>query len=222
MSSLDRLYSELTIKTGISRVRDTRLERIAMDRALEVRWHQGLILNAANPIEHEWNQLKARVYPWQVGPGATENVTWHYYPPNWADPIDAAVDATLPDGSKVGWWNSDAHRAQLLDTRWTHWGHGVYFEDTPLGARRWYFATVFAEELVPLEQTVLDMDGGRTVGFHFTAAGTVIHRQSRVLPASEVRVDEISHIPGRGMYFHLASRPMKGYWISSERFTDEF
>lgn len=215
VSDLDRLYTLLDAKTGIGRVRDVRLERIAADRALEMRYQQGTTYDPTNPIVHERAQLQARVYPWQTIDGVTENATWHYYPPSWADPIEAAVDAILPDGTQVGWWNSDVHRDQLLDTRWTHWGHGIHFEDVSSGARRWYFMTVFASDLPPLAPAVIYLQPGKYACHHLTADGTSIHRSFRnVTAVIETIIDDRMQVPGRGPMIHLTGKPLKTRWIA--------
>jgi hypothetical protein len=225
VSPLDRLYDMLTERVGFTRIRDVRLEKIAADRALEMRHHQGLIYNNSNPILHQMNQLRARVYPWQDADGTTENATWHYYPPTWVDPIDAAVDWTFPDepqygdlaGDSIGWWNSTVHRSQLEDTRWTHWGHGIYYEDTGLGARRWYFITVFAAPMKDLTASNITMAPGKYIGFDFTADGKVIQKHYRTLATdTPAAFDERMHVPGYGPMFHMASKPMRNRWVKDD------
>lgn len=214
-SNLTRLYTDLTAKTGITRKRDVRLERIAADRALELRHGLGLSQEPGEEIEHDPDQLKARVWPWQASPRVTENAAWHYYPPSWVDPIDAAIDATLPDGTKVGWWNSPIHRQQLENPAYTYWGHGIYFEDVPGEARRWYFITVFAADMEGLEVVKTDLPAGKMLAYHLTADGKVIHRASRNFQTErEVGFDDRMQVPGRGAMIHLVGRtPLSTYWL---------
>lgn len=222
-SNLDRLYSLLEAKTGIKRVRSTLLERVAMDRALEMRYQQGLTFDSNNPLQHEMDQLKARVYPFQQTNHVTENIAWHYYPPDWVDPIEGVIEHTFPAdaqygdlaGKSVGWWNSTIHRQQLEDTRYTHWGNGIHFEDPPGTHRRWYFVTVLAQPLEgpPVANRVLP--AGKNIGFHLTASGKVIHRQTRTLKeATWVTYDDYHHIPGGGLMYHLATGPLRRRWVS--------
>jgi hypothetical protein len=225
-SDLNRLYSMLTEKTGIERYRDVRLEKIAAERALEMRYQQGLLFDSDNPIQHEPYQLRARVYPWQDTDGVTENALWHYYPPTWVDHIQAAVDFTFPDdpetygssaGLSIGWWNSNIHRDQLLDTRWTSWGNGIYYEDTNLGARRWYFITVFASDLDDLNTKEITLTPALYFAYHLTADGKTIHKARKAFSAdTSVLVDDRAHIPGRGPMFHLASTSLRHRWIADD------
>ncbi len=216
VSNLDRLYALLEAKTGISRIRDVRLERLAAQRALEMRYQQGLTFHATNPIVHQPDQLRAAVYPWQGVPGVTENATWHYYPPSWVDPIDAAVDATLPDGTVIGWWNSPVHHDQLIDIRWTAWGNGIYYEDPPDGsARRWYFITVLADTMTQLATTNILLKAGKHYGYHLTADGKSINRRARTLKVDTPGlIDDRQHIPGRGPMVHMADAPLNHRWLA--------
>lgn len=224
-SNLDRLYEMLEEKTGITRIRDVRLEKIAADRALEMRLHQGLIYNPNNPIEHEMLQVRARSFPWMTDDRATENAAWHYYPPNWVDPIQGAIEWTFPDdpevygdlaGQSVGWWNSTPHRSQLMDTSYTHWGHGIHFEDTSLGARRWYFITVFAQPMAPLTTRTVTLLADQHIGYHLTADGQVIHKQyTKLTSPTPATVDDRMQVPGRGPMIHLTGgKPMNTRWVS--------
>ena len=83
-SNLDRLYETLTAKTGIMRIRDVRLERLAMQRAYEMRIDQGLTHEQGEEIHHQFPQIQSAVWPWQGHPPTdqsytvTENATWHY------------------------------------------------------------------------------------------------------------------------------------------------
>ena len=227
VSNLDRLYVELTTKVGFTRIRDVRLERIAMDRALEMRYQQGLTYSSGNPIEHQPYQLRARVYPWQDADGTTENATWHYFPPTWVDAITAAIDYTFPNdpatygdyaGQSVGWWNSTIHKSQLLDTRWTHWGMGIHFEDTSLGSRRWYFITVFAAPMDGLEVKNITVPIGKLTGYDLTAEGDIIAKHYTTLiqdvPAT---IDDRANVPTFGPMVHMASRPLKNTWVKENR-----
>jgi hypothetical protein len=227
-SDLDRLYTMLTEKVGFARVRDVRLEKIAADRALEMRIHQGLLFDPNNPLidAHERNQISARVYPWEPVDGVTENLTWHYYPPSWVDPIEAAVGYTFPNepevygmsaGAAVGWWNSDIHRSQLLNTRWTHWGMGIYYEDTSLGARRWYFTTVFATPMDELATRTVTLLAGKQFGFDLTADGKQIHRHIRTLTTNTTaQIDDRAQVPGFGPMIHMASQPLNDRWVRDD------
>lgn len=149
-SDRERLYSLLSALPDVpARKRDARLEKIADDRALEAYYEVGI--SGAAPITHPLPQLFARMYPLQ-GPtakGVWENALWHYYPPLWVDPIAAIVDATLPDGTKVGWWNSQAHKDNLLNTAATSWGIGLYVQPVSSEAPRYYAITEFTEDLIP-------------------------------------------------------------------------
>lgn len=229
-SNLDRLNTLLTDKVGFSRVRDVRLDKIASDRALEMRYHQGLTYNKFNPILHQPIQLRARVYPWQSIDGVTENALWHYYPPTWVDPIQAAVDFTFPDdpatygeaaGTAIGWWNSTVHHDQLIDPRWTHWGHGIHWEDTSLGARRWYFITVFATALDPLPLRSVTLQATQHVGYHLTSDGRVIHRLTRnITTPTVVQIDDRAQFPQIGPMVHLASKPLRNRWLKDDERLD--
>jgi len=219
-SNLDRLYTMLTAKTGIMRIRDVRLERLAMQRAYEMRIDQGLTFDQGEQIAHEFPQIQAAVWPWQGHSPTdssftvTENANWHYYPSSWCDPIDAAIDCTLPDGTKVGWWNSPDHRKQLMDMRYTTWGHGLHFEDVEGGARRWYFITVFSTNMEELPVREVMLISGKRQGYHLSADGTTIHRQSRTLTIdTPVRIDDRQVFPGRGAMLHTASKPLNDRWI---------
>jgi hypothetical protein len=222
-SILNRLYDELTAKTNIMRIRDVRLERLAMARAYEMRIDQGLTFDQGEEIQHQFPQIQAAVWPWQGHPPTdpnytvTENATWHYYPESWCDPIDAAIDCTLPDGTKVGWWNSADHRQQLMDMRYSTWGHGIYFEDVDEGARRWYFITMFSTNLEPLTMTEVQLVSGRHVGFHLMADGRAIHRMGKNLLATvTVPIDDRQHIPGRGPMIHTSTAPLNDRWIADD------
>lgn len=224
-SNLDRLYTDLTALTGISRTRDVRLERIAADRALEMRHQQGLFFDPNDPIQHQFDQLRARIYPFQPVDGSTENNTWHYYPPQYVDPIDAAVGTTftMPDefGQEqeytVGWWNSAPHKSQLMDTRYTHWGHGIHFEDMVSGSRRWYFVTVFARDMEPLQARTIEIAAGKLIGFHLTADGQAIHKETRSFSSPRAgAIDDRMNVPGRGPMVHMATTPMKNYWLPDD------
>lgn len=142
-----RLYQRMTELTGITRIVDPRLEKIAEDRALEARYTVGV--DGAEGIPHPVNQLKARTWPLQgVFKGVWENALWHYYPELWVDPVEAAIDAQLPDGTKVGWWNSPTHKWNLQNDDATHWGLGIY-EELPYSNQgpRWYFICEFTKAL---------------------------------------------------------------------------
>jgi len=219
-SSLDRLYDMLTAKTNIMRIRDVRLERLAAQRAYEMRIDQGLTLDVGEEIHHQFPQIQAAVWPWQghapTDPDytVTENATWHYYPPSWCDPIDAAVDCTLPDGTKTGWWNSTIHRQQLMDMRYSTWGHGIYYEDVDEGARRWYFITVFSINMEALETREVTLLPARHNGFHLTATGEAIHKSTRVIKSpTPVLIDDRADWPGRGAMIHTASAPLNDRWL---------
>lgn len=215
----------LTAKVGFPRIRDVRLEKIAADRALEMRYQQGLVYNSNNPIQHEHYQISARVYPWQDANGTTENALWHYYPPTWVDHIVGAVDFTFPNdpqygelaGKPVGWWNSAIHKSQLLDDRWTHWGHGIYYEDTNIGARRWYFITVFAAPMTDLVTRNVTLSPGKYIGYHLTTDGKIIHKGSRTLVTdTPAAIDDRMNVPGFGPMVHLSSRPLIKRWIRDD------
>ncbi len=226
-SDLSKLYSMLTEKTGIERIRDTRLEKIAADRALEMRYQQGLVYNPNNPILHEHAQISARVFGWQTDKGVTENALWHYYPPTWVDHIVGAVDFTFPDdsatygdlaGQPVGWWNSPVHKGQLMDTRWTHWGHGIAYEDTTLGARRWYFITVFAKPMVDLSTRMITLKANvQHNGYHLTADGKIIHRGwKKYATPTTALVDDRMQVPGKGPMVHLVNTGLKTRWLADD------
>ncbi len=141
-----RLYSKMEQLTGIKRKIDPRLEKIADDRALEARFQVGT--TGSTPISHPVDQLKARTWPMQgTYKGVWENATWHYYPSTWVDPIDAMVDGTLPSGSKVGWWNSAAHKTNMMNPDATSWGLGIHVEPVPNMASRHYAITIFTKDL---------------------------------------------------------------------------
>jgi hypothetical protein len=142
-----KLYQRIEQLTGISRKIDPRLEKIAEDRALEARFQVGT--TGATPISHPLDQLKARTWPLQgTFKGVWENATWHYYPPVWVDPIDALIDAMLPDGTKVGWWNSQAHKDNLLNVDATTQGIGLFkVHIAPTMADRWYAIHIFTKDL---------------------------------------------------------------------------
>jgi hypothetical protein len=224
-SGLDRLYTQLTALTGIKRIRDVRLEKIAADRALELRRGLGLSAEPGEEISHDPDQLAARVWPWQPTPRVTENAAWHYFPPSWVDPIDAAVDYTFPDdpiygqyaGKSIGWWNSPIHKQQLENSAYTTWGHGIYFEDIPGASRRWYFITVFASDMEALELAGIGLLAGKHLGFHLSADGKVIHKVTRNFSAYQsATVDDRMHVPGKGPMLHLVGKPMNTYWIADD------
>jgi ribosome modulation factor len=149
-----KLYERIEALTGIKRKRDTRLEKIAEDRALEARYQVGI--SGTTPISHPIQQLQARTWPLQgTFKGVWENATWHYYPPTWVDPIDALIDGTLTntgipeiEGDKVGWWNSAPHKTNLLNPDATTYGIGLVKQEmTAPTAPRWYAITVFTKDL---------------------------------------------------------------------------
>lgn len=141
-----KLYNRIETLTGIKRKIDPRLEKIAEDRAIEARYQVGT--TGTTGITHPTNQLMARTWPLQGAfKGVWENATWHYYPATWVDPIDALIDATLPDGTKVGWWNSMAHKTNLINPEATTYGIGLHKVDLATGADRWYAITIFTKDL---------------------------------------------------------------------------
>lgn len=125
-----RLYSLLEEKTGIKRIIDPRLEKIADDRALEGFYEVGK--TGDTPISHPINQLKARTWPLQgTFKGVWENA--HWWNQAGIDQVQKAVDS---------WWESSVHHNNLMNTTATHWGMGIY-----VNGNAWYFITTFTKEL---------------------------------------------------------------------------
>ena len=141
------IYSKMEGLTGIKRKIDPRLEKIAEDRVLEARLQVGT--TGSTPIAHPIQQLMARTWPLQdATKGVWENALWHYYPASWVNPLDAIVDATLPDGGKVGWWNSPAHKTNLTNPDATTWGLALLKVSVgSVGTDRWYAITIFTKDL---------------------------------------------------------------------------
>ena len=214
MNHLDRLYTLLETSTGIKRNRDTRLELIAADRALEARFQVGTI--GATGIQHPVNQLLARTY--HLHPSNVTEVrevaTWHYYGPTQVDPIQALVDFTLSTG-KIGWMNSPEHEAILRNADLTTWGLGLHYEDVPDGNRRWYAIGVLTKTLRPLQARRFTVAGGDHTGYQFTAKGDVIGSKTvGIGPAGsgalyDVRVD----VPNKGPHLHVVNGAWRNYWL---------
>lgn len=124
-----RFLSLLTAATGINRTLDAKLGAEADERAFEA--YQQVGTNGTMQIVHPPQiERESRLGPEWAGKGVVELATWNYL---WRDPIQAAVNGLM---------GSPTHRNILLDTRFQHWGAGIYTwkgDGESEIARRWYF-----------------------------------------------------------------------------------
>lgn len=141
MTDLDRLYALITSETGITRIRDVRLEEKATERAFEARQQVGLNFtgtDADNIVHPSQLQCETRLGPEWINKGVGEIGNWLY---QWTDPIQALVRDEKNDGTPVGFMNSEEHAHVLTDTKYEHWGIGLY-DELPSGEseinRRYY------------------------------------------------------------------------------------
>lgn len=208
----DRLYDLMAERTGILRIRDSRLEAIAADRALEGRYAEGLVCVEPCEIQHPVSQLKARTFPIQgTLKGVWENTFWTYVAT--ADPYLAALDA---------WWDSPAHHANLMRTEATHHGLGVYFEDVAGGNRRWYFIQVLTKQLLPHPDAKrVRLEAGQHYGYRFHDDGSIAKTKGAVLAeATSYSVDRRQVIRGEA-FLHLKGGTFKEFWLPESSYRVE-
>lgn len=214
MSSLDRLYAELITASGVHRIRDTRLELVAMDRALEARYTVGT--EGSLGIPHPTAQLIARTYPHRAHTphGVHENAVWSYRDDWQADFVPRVVEA---------WMNSEAHRDNLLRVTDTHWGLGYHVEP-PTGSQtnsRIYVIAVLSEALRDIAPGSVVMQPGDHVGRQRTASGRFIAAAKVHLDsATTYEYDVRQYIPQQGPHYHLVSGPLKHYWVKTKKATE--
>jgi hypothetical protein len=207
MSNLDRLYTELITASGVHRIRDTRLEMLAMDRALEARYEVG----TGEPvfgIPHPIAQLVARTYPLRGVPihSVHENAVWNYQADWQQDFVPKVVEA---------WMTSQDHRDNLLRQSDTHWGLGFHIETVPgLTNKRFYVIAVFTTALSELPIRRVAFQAGTHFGQQYTANGSVIAKKTKVLGTPQGSdYDVRAEIPGRGPHLHIVNGMWKGYWL---------
>lgn len=206
-SQLDKLYDDLTAATGIARARDVRLERIAMDRALEARFQVGT--DGAALISHPINQLKARVFRLQDATASVhENAVWGYYN-EWQDgkAWNEVVEA---------WMSSPEHRANLMRATDTTWGLGYHHSPPGPGQTndRYYFILILTEDLWPVTPRYAIAKDAKHWGFQVTASGEIIGRKGVKLGYEErLLYDARADFPGIGPSLHAVSGTWDQYWV---------
>lgn len=205
-TKLDKLYADLTAASGVTRTRDVRLEKIAMDRALEAMFTVGTDGNAGIP--HPITQLQARTFPLQDPTAAVhENAVWDYSAEWQPDPWAMVTDA---------WMSSPAHLANLKRETDTHWGLGFHHEP-PHGTQRnerYYFIAVFTEPLTPLVVRKFGVLPGRYWGIQTTADGEVIGRkEGNIVTTQGATYDAREDIADRGPHLHVVSGLWKNFWV---------
>jgi hypothetical protein len=207
---LDVLYDAIAQRTGITRVRDYRLEAVATDRALEARHTVGLDCIEPCEIPHPVPELKARTFPIQgTFKGVWENAFWTYRIEDQADPYSAALEA---------WWASPEHKANLLNDAATHHGLGVYFEDkNGSGNRRWYFIQLFTKPLLPNpDASDVILDAGLQRGFKFHDDGSLARTKTMLLNTPIVRACDGRAIINGSAYLHLTASRLADYWVAED------
>ena len=205
MSDLDRLYSELATACGVLRIRDPRLELLAMDRALEARYAVGT--DGTLGIPHPTHQLIARTYPQRAGTfhSVHENAVWGYGQ-FWGDDFVAKV--------VEAWMDSPIHRANLERISDTHWGIGYHVEP-PTGSQtapRIYVIADFTTKLRSLAKAPASLLSEQD-GYQFTAMGKEIGAKHLKPKTFDVKYDYRLDIPGRGPHLRVALGGFKHYWI---------
>jgi hypothetical protein len=206
VSVLDGLYTALITASGVHRIRDTRLEMLAMDRALEARYEVGT--DGAAGIPHPIAQLIARTYPHRALPthSVHENCVWSYRADWQEDFVPKVVEA---------WMGSDLHRDNLLRASDTTWGLGYHVESVPGQTnKRIYVCAEFTTALAPLIPRRVAFQAGTHFGQQYTANGAVIAKKTKTLATAQGSdYDVRAEIPGKGPHLHIVNGMWKGYWM---------
>lgn len=203
---LNRLYDALTAATGIARLRDPRLELIAMDRAYEARHQVGT--TGSTGIPHPTAQLIARTWPLQDATKAVhENAVWSYETDWQEDFVPQAVEA---------WMNSPVHADNLKRATDTHWGIGLHIEPAQ-GTQindRIYAITVFTEGLTPMPRRRITLQPGTYSGIQFTASGRILDTKTSTLPATSGSIADLRwDVPGLGPHWRVNKGIWAHYWL---------
>lgn len=220
----NRLADLITAEVGITRIRDSDLEREATERAYEARLQTGLNIGDADgpdAIVHPAREVRASRLGVPLTVYTAELATWNYL---MVDNVGRAATGLL---------TSPDHRAVLDSVLYKYWGIGIYTE-MPEGAtletlRRWYFIIWLSNQAIgtaaltqPSEilSKKISFATGTHYAYRFGYDGRILDTKSITLTSpSQALASGRGKIPNRsGAWLYVANGAFAGYWVQEDAF----
>lgn len=220
----NRLAQLITDAVGISRTRDSDLEREATERALEARNQTGLNAGSADGydlIAHPSHEQRLARLGAPATVGTAELATWNYL---WNDPVESAANGLL---------NSPDHRSVLDNSAYTHWGIGIYTEMPPGETnelyRRWWFIIWLATQSIGSAAIATPSQKlnkkiafaiGTHYGYKFGYDGRLLSSKAMSLnQPSQAQAKGRGRIPNReGDWLLVANGGLTDHWVQEDWF----
>ncbi len=221
----NRIAEIISQTVGITRTRDSDLEREADERAGEARYQTGLYIGDSDGLDdiahppHSIRLSRLNV-PENGSVFVAELATWNY---RFLDPIDAAAEGLL---------NSEPHR-QILDMPfYTHWGIGIHTEmapETEEWERRWWVIIWLSNKAIgtaalaqPAEtlSKKVSFAPGRHYAYQFDWSGKILAtKQSTFATSSQALAKGRGRIPNRnGVWLLMANGVYADHWVEEDYF----
>jgi hypothetical protein len=221
----NRLADLITATVGITRIRDSDLEREATERAYEARLQTGLNIGDADGpdnILHPPREIRAERLAIPLTVYTAELATWNYL--IVSDNVGRAATGLL---------NSEDHRAVLDSVLYKYWGIGIYTEmpagETSETFRRWYFIIWLANKPIgtaamtqptELVSKKISFATGTHYAYKFGYDGRILETKSITLASSsQALASGRGRVPNRaGVWLYVANGAFAGFWVQEDYF----